>query len=90
MSAVIETNHGSITIELFTDKSPISVKNFLNYAEKKFYDDLIFHRVIDNFMIQGGGFEKAMRLKPTEASITNEANNGLKKRQGHSSNGPHT
>jgi len=78
----IETTLGTIEAELDTEKAPISVKNFLNYAERKFYDDLVFHRVIDNFMIQGGGFDKDLKLRPTDASIKNEAGNGLKNDKG--------
>lgn len=82
VSVIIETNHGSIEVELNSEKAPISVKNFLNYVDRKFYDELIFHRVIDNFMIQGGGFDKNLHIKPTDAAIVNEANNGLKNDKG--------
>ncbi len=82
VSVVIETSMGTIEAELYPDKAPITVQNFLNYTEKKFYDDLIFHRVIPNFMIQGGGFDKDLKLRPTEAPITNEAANGLKNTKG--------
>ena len=78
----IETSMGVITVELDNEKAPISVKNFLNYVDKKFYDDLIFHRVIDDFMIQGGGFDKKLSLRPTDAPIKNEANNGLRNHKG--------
>ncbi len=78
----IETNLGSLDVTLNSEKAPISVKNFLNYVDKKFYDNLIFHRVIDNFMIQGGGFDKDMKQKPTDAAIKNEASNGLKNNRG--------
>ena len=74
----LHTNHGTITLELDAEKAPISVKNFLDYANSGFYDGTIFHRVIGNFMIQGGGFEPSMKQKPTKASIQNEAANGLK------------
>ena len=74
----LHTNHGDITIELDTEKAPISVKNFLDYANSGFYDGTIFHRVIGNFMLQGGGFEPGMKQKPTKAPIQNEAANGLK------------
>ena len=78
MSTVtLETTHGNIVIELDADKAPETVKNFLNYVNDGFYDDTIFHRVIKNFMIQGGGFQPGMVQKPTEAPIQNEANNGL-------------
>ncbi|MFZ9336577.1 MAG: peptidylprolyl isomerase [Burkholderiaceae bacterium] len=72
------TDHGVITIELDAEKAPKSVENFLNYVKKGHYDGTVFHRVIDNFMIQGGGFEVGMKQKPTDAPIDNEANNGLK------------
>ncbi len=71
-------DHGVITLELNQDKAPKSVANFLNYVNKGHYDRTIFHRVIGNFMIQGGGFEPGMSQKPCEAPIDNEANNGLK------------
>lgn len=75
---VMETSHGSIEIELFQDKAPKTVANFLKYVDDKFYDGTIFHRVINNFMIQGGGFDAKMNEKKTREPITNEANNGLK------------
>lgn len=71
-------DHGVITLELNEDKAPKSVANFLNYVKKGHYDRTIFHRVIGNFMIQGGGFEPGMSQKPCDAPIENEANNGLK------------
>lgn len=74
---VIETSMGEIEVELFNDKAPITVKNFLSYIDKKFYNETIFHRVINNFMIQGGGFDKDFKQKTTQAPIKNEANNGL-------------
>ena len=74
----LHTNHGVIRIELDADKAPKSVENFLNYVKNGFYDNTVFHRVINGFMIQGGGFEPGMKQKPTEAPIENEANNGLK------------
>ena len=73
----IHTNYGLITLELFADKAPETVKNFLSYAEEGFYDNTVFHRVIDGFMVQGGGFEPGMDQKETKATIKNEANNGL-------------
>lgn len=73
----LSTNYGDITIELNVDKAPITVANFLKYVEDGFYDGLIFHRVIDDFMIQGGGFDANMKLKSTSAPIKNEADNGL-------------
>jgi len=69
---------GVITLELDADKAPKSTENFLAYVNKGHYDNTIFHRVIDGFMIQGGGFEPGMKQKPTDAPIDNEANNGLK------------
>jgi peptidyl-prolyl cis-trans isomerase B (cyclophilin B) len=74
----LHTNHGDITIELDAEKAPETVKNFLDYAGSGFYDGTIFHRVIDGFMIQGGGFEPGMKQKPVKAPIKNEAANGLK------------
>ena len=74
----IKTNYGDFSIELNEEKAPITVKNFLNYVEKGFFTGTIFHRVIDGFMIQGGGFDKDMMQKETDTPIRNEANNGLK------------
>ena len=74
----LHTNHGDITIELDADKAPETVKNFLDYAGGGFYNGTIFHRVIDGFMIQGGGFEPGMKQKPVKSPIQNEAANGLK------------
>ena len=74
----IKTSHGNIVIEIYPEKAPITVKNFLNYVDQGFYDGTIFHRIIDGFMIQGGGFDKMMTEKETDAPIKNEANNGLK------------
>ncbi len=70
--------HGVITIELDTVKAPKSAANFLSYVNKGHYNGTIFHRVIKGFMVQGGGFEPGMKQKPTDATITNEADNGLK------------
>ena len=78
----LHTNHGVIKIELDAEKAPKSVENFLNYVKSGHYDGTVFHRVIDGFMIQGGGFDAAMKQKPTEAPIENEANNGLKNERG--------
>ena len=75
---VINTTKGNIIIETYPDKAPITVKNFESYVNKGFYDNTIFHRVIDGFMIQGGGFTKDMSQKQTDAPIKNEADNGLK------------
>jgi peptidyl-prolyl cis-trans isomerase B (cyclophilin B) len=72
------TGHGTVTIELDADKAPKSAENFLAYVKKGHYDGTIFHRIIDGFMIQGGGFAPGMSQKPTDAPINNEANNGLK------------
>ena len=74
----LQTNFGIIALELDTGRAPETVKNFLDYVEAGFYSNTVFHRVIDGFMIQGGGFEPGMRQKPTRDSIKNEANNGLK------------
>lgn len=73
----LTTNFGDITIELNAEKAPITVANFLSYVEKGFYDGVIFHRVINDFMIQGGGFDSNMKQKATDATIKNEADNGL-------------
>jgi peptidyl-prolyl cis-trans isomerase B (cyclophilin B) len=73
----LTTNFGDITLELNADKAPTTVANFLKYVESGFYDGLIFHRVIADFMIQGGGFEADMKQKKTKAEIKNEADNGL-------------
>lgn len=79
---LIETTLGDITLELYPDKAPVSVKNFLQYVDDSFYDDTIFHRVIGNFMIQGGGFTADFQKKPTRSPIINEASNGLKNETG--------
>jgi cyclophilin family peptidyl-prolyl cis-trans isomerase len=79
---VVETSEGTIKIELFEDKAPITVKNFLKYVDDQFYDRTVFHRVIPNFMVQGGGFESGMKQKKTRAAIKNEAGNGLKNERG--------
>ncbi|QVL33060.1 peptidyl-prolyl cis-trans isomerase [Telmatocola sphagniphila] len=78
----METTLGKIEIELFEDKAPITVKNFLSYVNDKHYDGLIFHRVINGFMIQGGGMDKDMKEKKTKAPIKNESSNGLKNDRG--------
>jgi peptidyl-prolyl cis-trans isomerase B (cyclophilin B) len=72
------TSLGDITLELDAQKAPATVENFLGYVDSGFYDGTIFHRVIDGFMVQGGGFEPGMKQKPTRAPIQNEAANGLK------------
>lgn len=74
----LHTNHGTITLELNAEKAPRTVENFLQYVRDGFFDGTIFHRVIDGFMIQGGGFEPGMTQKPTREAIENEAGNGLK------------
>ena len=80
--AIIETSRGSITLELDEEKAPVTVKNFIDYAQAGHYDGTIFHRVIDGFMIQGGGFTRDMNQKPTREPIVNEAANGLKNMRG--------
>ncbi len=75
---ILHTNFGDITLELDAEKAPKTVANFLDYARDGFYDGTIFHRVIDGFMIQGGGFTEDMAQKQTGSPIDNEANNGLK------------
>ena len=80
MNPIVElhTNHGLIKIELDAAKAPLSAANFLSYVRKGHYDGTVFHRVIKGFMVQGGGFEVGMKQKATDATIQNEANNGLK------------
>ena len=78
----METSKGKFVIELYTEKAPDTVKNFLTYVDTKFYDGTIFHRVIPNFMIQGGGFTPDMKQKSAGAPIKNEADNGLKNDRG--------
>lgn len=78
----METSKGKMVIELFPEKAPETVKNFLNYVEAKFYDGTIFHRVIPKFMIQGGGFTSDMKKKTGGTPIKNEADNGLKNERG--------
>ena len=79
---IIKTSKGDIQVELFQDKAPATVKNFLQYVDTKHYNGTIFHRVINGFMIQGGGFTKDFAQKPTQAPIKNEAANGLKNQKG--------
>jgi cyclophilin family peptidyl-prolyl cis-trans isomerase len=79
---VIDTNHGKITLELFDEKAPVSVKNFLQYVDDKHYDGLIFHRIIADFMVQGGGFEPGMKERKTREPIKNEAGNGISNTRG--------
>jgi cyclophilin family peptidyl-prolyl cis-trans isomerase len=78
----LQTNQGTITLELYPDKAPKSVENFLAYVDEGFYDGTIFHRVIEGFMIQGGGFTQEMEKKPTRDPIPNEADNGLENERG--------
>ena len=73
----LHTNMGVITLELDAEKAPLSTANFLEYVKSGHYNNTVFHRVIDGFMIQGGGFEPGLKQKPTQAPIKNEANNGL-------------
>ncbi len=79
---VIKTNKGVIEAILFRDKAPITVENFIKYTEARFYDGTIFHRVIKNFMIQGGGYDRNFNEKTTRAPIKNEAANGMKNERG--------
>lgn len=79
---LLKTNFGDITLKLDFEKAPETAKNFEQYVKDGFYDGVIFHRVISNFMIQGGGFVPGMTQKPTRASIKNEANNGLSNKTG--------
>ena len=82
MKATIDTSMGVITLELDDEKAPATVANFARYAKEGHYDGTIFHRVIDGFMIQGGGFTREMSQKPTHEPIRNEAMNGLKNARG--------
>lgn len=79
---IFQTNLGDITVELYIKKAPVTTQNFLNYVNSGFYDGLIFHRVIPDFVIQSGGFTKNMTQKQPEAPIKNEANNGLLNQRG--------
>jgi peptidyl-prolyl cis-trans isomerase A (cyclophilin A) len=79
---VLETNLGNVEIELLADQAPISTQNFLAYVDSGFYDGTVFHRVIPDFMVQGGGFTKDMQQKDTQAPIRNEADNGLRNVRG--------
>ncbi len=82
VKVLMKTSKGDIELELYADKAPLTVKNFLRYVDEGFYNDTIFHRVINSFMIQGGGFDKDMQKKHTHAPVQNEAMNGLKNRRG--------
>ncbi len=79
---IIKTSMGDITIELYPDKAPITVKNFFSYVDEKFYDGTIFHRVMKGFMIQGGGLTPDFKSKPAKSAIKNEAANKLKNKRG--------
>jgi peptidyl-prolyl cis-trans isomerase A (cyclophilin A)/peptidyl-prolyl cis-trans isomerase B (cyclophilin B) len=79
---LVRTSLGDITIELYADKAPKSTENFLQYVRDKFYDGTLFHRVISNFMVQGGGFGSDLRQKATRPPVENEANNGLSNLRG--------
>jgi cyclophilin family peptidyl-prolyl cis-trans isomerase len=79
---VMETSLGTVKIRLYPDKAPATVQNFLGYVDAKFYDDTIFHRVIPNFMIQGGGLDAHMNEKPARPPVKNESANGLSNRRG--------
>ena len=81
-TVVLSTSHGDITLELLADKAPVTVENFLSYLDDGFFTDTVFHRVIPDFMIQGGGFTKDMHQKPTKGPIKNEADNGVKNARG--------
>ena len=78
MKVILNTNQGDITLELDAEKAPQTVENFLAYVNSGHYDGTIFHRVIDGFMIQGGGYEASLKQKPTRDPVENEASNGLK------------
>jgi peptidyl-prolyl cis-trans isomerase B (cyclophilin B) len=78
----LHTNHGTITLELDAEKAPKTVENFIAYVQAGHYDNTVFHRVIDGFMIQGGGFEPGMKQKSTREPVENEAKNGLKNTRG--------
>ena len=79
---IMETSSGKVVIELYADKAPVTVKNFLQYVDDKHYDGTIFHRVIADFMIQGGGFEPGMKPRKTRDPVKNEANNGISNNRG--------
>lgn len=79
---VLQTNYGDIVVKLYDKKAPITVKNFLSYVNSGFYNDTVFHRVIDDFMIQGGGYDTSLKKKKTEKPIKNEATNGISNAQG--------
>jgi len=82
VAVIVETSEGAVTLELWPDKAPKTVENFLGYVDRKFYDGTIFHRVIPNFMIQGGGFTEDMKEKEAQAPIKNEARTDVPNRRG--------
>ncbi|MGH8482073.1 MAG: peptidylprolyl isomerase [Nevskiaceae bacterium] len=82
VNIALETSFGTITLELYPDKAPDSVANFVQYAKAGHYDGVVFHRVIKGFMIQGGGYDESNNQRPTKAPIKNEAKNGLKNVRG--------
>ncbi|MGX5914571.1 peptidylprolyl isomerase B [Aliidiomarina sp. Khilg15.8] len=82
MQVTLHTNFGDIAVKLFSDEAPATVENFLSYVDAGFYENTIFHRVIDGFMVQGGGFEPGMVQKESAEPIQNEANNGLSNKRG--------
>jgi len=82
LKVLMKTTKGDIILELYPDKAPITVENFLSYVDDKFYDGTIFHRVIADFMIQGGGYTEDFTKKPSRQPIENEADNGLKNKRG--------
>jgi cyclophilin family peptidyl-prolyl cis-trans isomerase len=82
VKVLMKTSLGNIELELYADQAPLTVKNFLRYADEGFYSGTIFHRVINSFMIQGGGFDENMQQKNTHAPLKNEAKNGLKNKRG--------
>jgi cyclophilin family peptidyl-prolyl cis-trans isomerase len=82
VKVLMNTSMGSIELELYADKAPLTVKNFLRYVDEGFYSGTIFHRVINSFMIQGGGFDQNLQQKRTHAPVKNEAKNGLKNKRG--------
>ncbi len=82
VKVLFKTSLGNITMEVYPDKAPKTVENFLQYVKDKHYDGTIFHRVIDGFMVQGGGFTADLRQKPTRAPVANEADNGLSNARG--------
>lgn len=81
-TVALDTNHGTIVLELFSAEAPKTVENFIQYVESGFFDGTLFHRVIPNFMIQGGGFDAQQRQKPTRTPVANEADNGLRNGRG--------